>query len=97
MKSLAEKELEEFDKVFKALAHPTRRHILVVLMSHNDEMNAGDIVKAFNYKWPTITRHLKQLEDANLLSVSKQGTQNLYSFKRNSMTNTLEKWINWFK
>ncbi len=97
MKSLAEKELEEFDKVFKALAHPTRRHILVVLMSRNDKMAAGEIVNAFHYKWPTITRHLKQLEQADLVSVKKSGTQNLYSFNRKLMTTILENWLNWFK
>lgn len=96
MKSLAEKELEEFDKVFKALAHPTRRHILVVLRSRGDKMPAGDIVDAFDYSWPTITRHLQQLEQAGIITVTKMGTQNLYEFNRKSMVGVIEKWIKWF-
>ena len=97
MKSLAEKELEEFDQVFKALAHPTRRHILVVLRSKGDKMPAGDIVNSCKYKWPTITRHLQQLESAGIISVTKKGTQNLYEFNRKTMTNNLENWIKWFQ
>ena len=96
MKSLAEKELEEFDKVFKALAHPTRRHILVVLTSRGDKMPAGDIANSFEHKWPTVTRHLQQLEKAGIISVTKKGTQNLYEFERKKMTDILENWIKWF-
>lgn len=96
MKSLAERELAEFDKVFKALAHPTRRHILVVLRSRGDKMPAGDIVNAFDYKWPTITRHLQQLEKAGIITVTKKGTQNLYEFNRKTMVDILEKWTKWF-
>jgi DNA-binding transcriptional ArsR family regulator len=96
MKSLAEKELDEFDKVFKALAHPTRRHILVVLRSRGDKMPAGDIVDAFNYKWPTMTRHLQKLEKAGVITVTKVATQNLYEFNRKAMTDILENWIKWF-
>ena len=96
MKSLAEKELDEFDIVFKALANPTRRHILVVLKSRGDKMPAGEIVDAIKYKWPTMTRHLQQLEKAGIITVTKKGTQNLYEFNRKMMTSTLENWIKRF-
>ncbi len=96
MKSLAEKELDDFDHVFKALAHPTRRHILVVLKSRGDKMPAGDIVNAFSYTWPTMTRHLQQMEKAGIITVTKKGTQNLYEFNRKMMTDILENWIKWF-
>ena len=96
MKSLAEQQLEEFDKVFKALAHPTRRHILTVLRSRGDKMPAGEIVDSFEYKWPTITRHLQQLEQAGIISVTKNGTQNLYEFNREMMNHVLENWLKWF-
>lgn len=97
MKSKAQKELEDYDQVFKALAHPTRRHILVVLRSRGDVLSAGQIVEEFSYKWPTITRHLKQLEQAGLITVNKQGTQNFYAFNRAFMNETLENWMSWFQ
>jgi DNA-binding transcriptional ArsR family regulator len=95
-KSLAEKELDEFDKVFKALAHPTRRHILVVLRSKGDKMAAGEIASSFYHKWPTITRHLQLLQKAGLITVSKVSTQQLYKLNKEKMTLVLESWIKWF-
>jgi len=55
VKSRAEKELEEFEEVFSALAHSTRRIILTVLMARKGEMTAGEIVERFSYRWPTMT------------------------------------------
>ncbi len=95
-KSLAQQELEEFDKVFKALAHPTRRHILVVLRSRGDEMPAGEIVNAFSYRWPTITRHMRQLEESGLVSVNKVGTQQLYRLNKTKLKSTISNWLKWF-
>jgi len=92
----AERELEEFDKVFKALAHPTRRHVLVKLLAVLPEMSAGEIVKHFSDKWPTITRHLKVLEDAGLVVMKKEGTQHIYSIQRERMKMVLNNWLQWF-
>ena len=97
MKSLAEKELDEFDTLFKALAHPTRRHILIVLKSKGSQVPAGDIVSSCMNKWPTITRHLQQLERAGIITGTKKGTQNLYELNQNIMTNKLANWIKWFQ
>ena len=95
-KSLAQRELEEFDKVFKALAHPTRRHILVVLRSKGDEMPAGEIVSAFSYRWPTITRHMQLLEKSGLVSVTRSGTQQLYRLNKSRLKDVVGNWIKWF-
>jgi DNA-binding transcriptional ArsR family regulator len=95
-KNLAQQELEEFDKVFKALAHPTRRHILVVLRSKGDEMPAGEIVNAFSYRWSTITRHMRQLEQSGLISVNKVGTQQLYRLNKTKLKSIVSNWLKWF-
>jgi DNA-binding transcriptional ArsR family regulator len=96
MESRAARELKEFDLVFKALAHPTRRYILTVLLAKGDEMNAGDIVEKLSYKWPTITRHLRQLENARLLMVKKEGTQQIYRLNKKHMNTVLKNWLQWF-
>ena len=95
-KSAAEKELEEYEQVFKALAHPTRRHILVILHSRGDQVT-GKIVEKFEDQWPTISRHLRQLEDAGLLNVTKRGRELIYSLNREKMTTVLNNWLKWFK
>ena len=59
-------------------------------------MNAGDIVNYFDHKWPTITRHLKQLEAAGLLVLTKEGTQHFYSLDTERMRKVLTDWLKWF-
>lgn len=51
-KSKAEKKLEEFDKVFSALAHEARRRVLAVLLGRHRQMTAGEIVERFDCSWP---------------------------------------------
>ena len=93
--SKAARELEEFDKVFKALAHTTRRYILTLLLAEK-RLNAGDIVSYFEDKWPTITRHLKQLEEAGLIISEREGTQLFYSLEAGRVKAVVNKWLQWF-
>jgi DNA-binding transcriptional ArsR family regulator len=94
--SKAERELQEFDEVFAALAHETRRVILVVLMARNGEMTAGEIVERFSWRWPTMTRHLKQLEDAGLIQVTKVGRERRYILNRKKLQQVMGGWLKWF-
>jgi DNA-binding transcriptional ArsR family regulator len=95
-KTRGEKELEELDRVFRALAHESRRTILTVLKSRGGTMTAGDIVKRFSYAWPTITRHLQQLEEAGLISSDKVSREQYYSVNDTYLTSIVGKWLNWF-
>lgn len=91
----AERQLEDFEKVFKALAHASRRNILVVLKTR-EKMTAGEIVERFTHKWPTITRHLKQLEDAGLVQVRKVSREQYYSLNTKRLTGVVNEWLKWF-
>ena len=92
-----EQELEEFDVVFKALAHPSRRNILVVLEARGGKMTAGDIVGRFSYAWPTMTRHLQQLEKSGLIHVEKEGREVYYILDSNKLNEVVDSWMKWFK
>jgi len=94
-KSLGEKELDDYEKVFKALAHPTRRHILIILHSRGDQVT-GKIVERIEDQWPTISRHLRQLEEAGLISVTKKGREWIYSLDKEKMKAVLNNWLKWF-
>jgi DNA-binding transcriptional ArsR family regulator len=96
-KSRAEIELEEFDLVFSALAHETRRRILVVLMGRGGEMTAGEIVERFDCQWPTMTRHLIQLQEAGLVSVTKVGRERFYKLNKEKLTSVTDSWLKWFR
>jgi DNA-binding transcriptional ArsR family regulator len=93
----AGKELRDLDATFAALAHPSRRQILLVLKFRGGAMTAGEIADRFSCKWPTTTRHLKELVDAGLISVRKQGRERLYQLERDHLTTVVERWLQWFR
>jgi DNA-binding transcriptional ArsR family regulator len=96
IKTRGEQDLEDFEIVFKALAHESRRNILTVLQSRGGTMTAGDIVKRFSYAWPTMTRHLQQLEQAGLITVDKIRREQHYTLNKERVASTLNKWLKWF-
>lgn len=75
----AEAKLAAVDAAFKALAHPQRRQILLVLKFRGGELTAGEIADRFACSWPTTSRHLKQLEEAGLVSVTRRGRERVYA------------------
>jgi DNA-binding transcriptional ArsR family regulator len=54
------------DAVFSALAHPARRRILARLA--RGPATVGQLAKPFAMSLPAVSRHLRVLEDAGLLS-----------------------------
>src|SRR5580692_1054806 len=62
--------------VFKALADPTRRKILELLMRR--EMTAGEIAERFPLSKPTLSGHFAVLRSADLIASEKSGTSITY-------------------
>jgi DNA-binding transcriptional ArsR family regulator len=86
-------ELEAQDAVFAALAHASRRHILVVLHARGDRVKAGDIASRFACSWPTTTRHLRVLEYAGLVSVEQEGRERFYVLERERLHTVAGGWL----
>jgi len=61
------------DATFAALADPTRRAILARLAS--GEATVMDLAKPFDLAQPTISKHLKVLERAGLISRGRDATR----------------------
>ncbi|MDO8799928.1 helix-turn-helix transcriptional regulator [Phenylobacterium sp.] len=57
---------QQMDRVFGALADPTRRAILARLA--DGEATVNELVAPFDLSQPTISKHLKVLEGAGLVS-----------------------------
>ena len=57
---------DQLDATFAALADPTRRAILARLAT--GEASVSDLAAPFNMSQPAISRHLKVLENAGLIS-----------------------------
>ena len=64
---------EQLDATFVALADPTRRAILARLMS--GEASVNELAQPFAISQPAISKHLKILERAGLVSRSAEGTR----------------------
>src|SRR6056297_4098527 len=61
----------ELDRVFSALADPTRRQILVMLLE--DDMAVTDVADPFDTSLAAISKHLTILSNAGLISQEKRG------------------------
>jgi DNA-binding transcriptional ArsR family regulator len=86
-------EVRATEAVFHALAHASRRQILVVLHARGDRMSAGEIARRFACSWPTTSRHLKVLQDAGLVRVEKEGRERFYRLDRERLRATAGGWI----
>jgi DNA-binding transcriptional ArsR family regulator len=95
-RSRAENELAELEAVFTALAHPSRRHILLVLRFRGGEMTAGEIADRFACSWPTTTRHLRILEAAGLVGVEKRGRERVYHLDTARLLRVTSGWLKAF-
>jgi DNA-binding transcriptional ArsR family regulator len=62
---------DRLDTVFAALADPTRRRILVMLLE--DDMAVTDVADPFEMSLAAISKHLVVLAEAGLISREKRG------------------------
>ena len=65
--------MEMLDTAYSALADPTRRAILARLAQ--GEATVGEIAEPFPISGPAISRHLKVLEEAELIARTRRGQQ----------------------
>ncbi|MEL6675742.1 MAG: autorepressor SdpR family transcription factor [Bacteroidota bacterium] len=78
------------NQVIKALNDPTRRKILEMLRKR--DLTAGEIAEAFDMKKPSISHHLDQLKQADLVIAVKRGQFVHYSL-HTTVLDELMKWI----
>jgi len=63
------------DRIFKAIADPTRREILALL--RGGPYSVGEIAQNFQTSRPAISKHLRSLRGAGLVVTRKKGTANI--------------------
>lgn len=61
------------DEAFGAMAHPIRRGILARLAT--GEATVAELAKPYDVSAPAISKHMRILEDAGLLSRTKHGRE----------------------
>ncbi len=67
------------NRVFKALADPTRRRVLELLRQR--PMTAGELADQFAVSKPTMSAHFAVLREADLVDAAKQGATITYRLK----------------
>ena len=81
--------------VFKALADPSRRHLLDVLREH-DGRTLGELAGELAMARQSASQHLAVLEAANLVSVVWQGREKLHHLNPVPLQEMQERWIDQF-
>lgn len=82
--------MQNLDPIFNALADPTRRAILARLAQ--GEANVGTLARPFDISAPAISRHLKVLEEAALISNERRGKQRICRLNRQTLARAQE-WL----
>ena len=77
-------------EAFKALADPTRRHILELLRTK--DLTAGEIAEHFDMTKPSLSHHLSTLKTAGLVDAERDGQNIIYSLN----TSVLQDRMSWF-
>ena len=85
--------LDETERVFAALAHPARRHVVQLLSHAGPELPSGYLAQRFAHSWPTTTRHLRVLEDAGIVSVRREGRSSFYRLERDRISRIVGGWL----
>jgi DNA-binding transcriptional ArsR family regulator len=75
------------NRVFKALADPTRRRVLQLLRER--PMSAGELSDHFPVSKPTMSAHFAVLQEADLVEAEKSGRTILYRLKMSVLEDAL--------
>jgi ArsR family transcriptional regulator, arsenate/arsenite/antimonite-responsive transcriptional repressor len=85
--------------IFDVIADPTRREILRVLLDrHADgahaagEISVSEIVATLELSQPTVSKHLKVLREAGLVSVREEGQHRYYRLDAGPLE-AVEDWV----
>ena len=79
---------------FEAIAEPRRRQLLELLRA--GERPAGELVEATGLSQPGVSKHLKLLREAGLVSVRPDGQRRLYRLEPAELA-ALDAWLKPFR
>ncbi len=86
--------LAEYAAIFRVLGEATRLRILLLLEER--PMTVGEIVSRFDLAQPTISRHLRLMADAGLVSSSRAGQHVTYCLRRDRIVEGVTEFRGWF-
>lgn len=84
------------DRVFKALADPSRRQLLDRLHGDNGQ-TLGQLCERLAMTRQAVTKHLVLLEEANLVATVRRGREKLHYLNPVPINEIAERWIGKFE
>jgi len=84
------------DDVFRALADASRRTLLDRLQRRNGQ-TLNELCAALDMSRQAVSKHLSILENANLISVQRQGREKLHFINPVPINAIAERWISKFQ
>lgn len=69
----------EISKIFKVLSNPVRIKIIYALK--NGELCICELLELLNEKQPVISKHIKELKNADIIKTKREGNKILCSIK----------------
>ena len=84
------------DKVFKALADPSRRELLDRLRAENGQ-TLGQLCAGLDMTRQAVTKHLAVLEEANLVVIIWRGREKLHYLNPVPIHEIADRWIGKFE
>ncbi|MDO3641667.1 helix-turn-helix transcriptional regulator [Mucilaginibacter sp. L3T2-6] len=79
--------------IFQAIADPSRREILMLLTRDKHTINA--LAGNFDMSRPAVSKHVKVLHDAGLISITDQGRERYCELKADGFDD-IKEWLNYF-
>jgi DNA-binding transcriptional ArsR family regulator len=88
--------MQDADKVFKALADPSRRKLLDLLCASNGQ-TLGALCEHLDMKRQSASQHLDILADANLITAVWRGREKLHFINPVPIHEVYERWVKKFE
>jgi len=84
------------DRVFRALADPSRRRLLDRLHRKNGQ-TLGELCRGLDMTRQAVAKHLVILEEANLVAAKREGREKLHFINPVPINQIVERWISKFE
>jgi DNA-binding transcriptional ArsR family regulator len=88
--------MKDADKVFKALADPSRRKLLDLLCANNGQ-TLGALCEHLDMKRQSAAQHLEILAEANLIATVWRGREKLHFINPVPIHEVYERWVKKFE
>ncbi len=84
------------DKIFKAIADPTRREIFHALVVASAAMPINKITEQFDISRQGVTKHIKTLEEAGLIQINVRGRER-YCKAETEPLKLINSWVSFYE